>query len=767
MAGLWRTKKFTPLVLGVGLFLQACEAPQESTYIEPTYTDAEAVTLERIFTTRDFSGEFFGGTRWLKDGSGYTIIERSSTIEGGRDVVRYDPMTSESEVLISASDLIPEGSDNPISVQDFAWSDDGKKALIYTNGKRVWRRNTQGDYWVLDLASGDLNQVGANFPASSLMFAKFSPDATRIAYVQKTDDKVHDIYVENLSSSKQTRLTNDGTTTIINGTFDWAYEEEFGLRDGFRWSPNGRKIAYWQLDSSGVKNFTLINNTDSLYPTLHTFPYPKVGEVNSSSRVGVVSADGGATTWMDIEGDPRMNYAAYLEWAGNSDEVVVQHLNRRQNTNKMYIANANTGDANVVYTDKDDAWLNVVTDFRWLNDGEDFLWVSEQGGWRQIYKVSRDGKTISNLTPGEYDVVRINRIDTEGGYIYFNASPDDSQRMYLYRVAMDGSGEAERLTPEDQKGSHSYTVSHDAKWAFHNWSTREMTRKTELISLPDHKQVRSIVTNEKLQETYDALAKGETEFFQVDNGDGIKLEGYLRFPPNFDASKKYPVIFFVYGEPAGLRGADRWSNEQWAIMMTQKGYIYAIVDPQGTPAPKGRAWRKAIYRTLGITNVDDMAAAAKALMAERSYIDPERIGIWGHSGGGTSTLHALFRHGDVFSVGVSQAPVPDVALYDTIYQERYSGILPDDAEYYKTAAAIPYAKNLKGKLLLVHGTGDDNVHYQGSERLINELVENNIMFDFMAYPNRTHGIREGKNTSRHVTTNRTNYFIEHLPAGPR
>ena len=760
------SKSLAVFFIGTSLLLSACDAPSQQSSMQE-YSASEAVTLERIYETRDFSGEFFGGTRWLVDGTGYTIIERSSDYENGRDVVHYDPATGESKVLISASQLIPEGSDQPIAVQDFQWSDDGKKALIYTNSVRVWRLNTQGDYWVLNLETGDLKQVGANFPASSLMFAKFSPDATRIAYVQKTGRKIHDIYVENLATGKQTRLTNDGSETIINGTFDWAYEEEFGLRDGFRWSPDGTKIAYWQLDASNVKDFTLINNTDALYPTLYQYSYPKVGETNSASRVGVVSASGGKTTWMQVEGDPRMNYIAYMEWADNSDEIIMQHLNRRQNTNHMILANAVSGKANVVYTDKDDAWLDVVTDFQWLNDGAEFLWVSEQGGWRQIYKVSRDGSTVTHITPGAYDVVNINRVDTEGGYIYFNASPDDPQRMYLYRVPLDGSGVAERLTPDSQKGTHRYTISHDAKWAFHSWSTRDMTNKTELISLPDHQQVRSLVENKDLQATYDALAKGKTEFFQVDNGKGVTLEGYMRFPPNFDPSKKYPVIFFVYGEPAGATATDRWSGDAWAIMMTQKGYIYATVDNQGQPVPKGRDWRKSIYRTLGLTNVDDQAAAVKALLAERSYMDPERIGIWGHSGGGTSTLHALFRHGDVYSVGVSQAPVPDIRLYDSIYQERYSGILPDDGDYYDKAAAIPYAKNLTGKLLLAHGTGDDNVHYQGSERLINELVRNNIQFDFMSYPNRTHGIREGVNTTRHLTTLRTNYFLEHLPPGAR
>jgi dipeptidyl-peptidase 4 len=758
-------KSFAPLLVAASLFLAGCEAPDTQNNAE--LTQAQAVTLERIYDSSDFDSEWFGGTRWLEDSSGFTQIEESVTVKDGHDVVRYIPATNDKSILISASQLIPEGSKTPLDISGFSWSKDSKFALIYTNTKRVWRENTQGDYWILSLEDGKLQQVGRKFPASSLMFAKFSPNGKNIAYVQKTGEKIHDLYVENILSGDITRLTRDGSETTINGTFDWVYEEEFRLRDGFRWSPNSEKIAYWQLDATGVKDFTLINNTDALYPTLKTFSYPKVGEQNSAARIGVINITGGATTWMRVDGDPRMNYLAHLEWAANSDEVVIQQLNRRQNTNHMIIGNVKDGSVKTVYTDKDDTWLDVVTDFQWLDDGKEFLWVSEQGGWRQIYRISRDGQNIVNLTPGAYDVVSIVRVDESGNYIYFKASPDDPQRMYLYRVALDGSGTAERLTPLDQIGYHGYTVSHDGKWAFHSWSNRDMPTKTELISLPDHKLVTGFVENTKLQETYNGLAKGKSEFFQIDNGSGVKLEGYMRFPPNFDATKKYPVIFFVYGEPAGATALDHWASDFGPIMMAQKGYIYATIDNQGQPVPKGRTWRKSIYRTLGLTNVDDQAGAVKNLLAERPYMDSARIGIWGHSGGGTSTLHAMFRHGDVYSVGVSLAPEADIRLYDSIYQERYSGILPDDADYYEKAVALNYASQLTGKLLLMHGTGDDNVHYQNSERLINKLVENNIKFDFMAYPNRTHGIREGANTKKHLATKKMDYFLMNLPAGPR
>jgi dipeptidyl-peptidase-4 len=386
-----------------------------------------------------------------------------------------------------------------------------------------------------------------------------------------------------------------------------------------------------------------------------------------------------------------------------------------------------------------------------------------------MYRISRDGKTKTNITPGSYDVVKIVRIDAEGGYVYFMASPDDPQRRYLYRVALDGSSATpEKLSPVDQIGTHNYIVSHNGKNAIHSVSSRNTPEVTDLVSLPDHKSIKILNDNADLKAKFDAITKGDLEFFQLTTEDDVTLEGLMRFPVNFDPSKKYPVIFFVYGEPAGMTGADRWNgSEPWNIMMTQKGYIFVTLDSRGQPAPKGRAWRKSIYRTLGITNTRDQAMGLKALLADRSYMDGDRIGVWGHSGGGTTTLNLLFRYPDMYHVGVSRAPVPDLTLYDNIYQERYSGVLPDDAESYKAASAITHAAGLKGKLLLMHGTGDDNVHYQGSERLINKLVELNKPFDFMSYPNRTHGIREGKNTQQHLNTKQMQYFLDHLPAGPR
>lgn len=722
------------------------------------------LSLARLFDSEEFDLESFGPARWLSDGSGYTLLEDSIVAEDRQDIVRYDPATGDREILIAASQLQPAGSDEPLEIDNYSWSADGNKVLIYTDSERVWRTNSRGDYWVLDLTNGALSQLGSEFPQSTLMFATFSPDDSRVAYVQ-----LNNIYVEDLASGQVTQITNDGSTTLINGTFDWVYEEEFGLRNGFRWSPDGSRIAYWQLDSSGVEMFTLINNTDTLYPELSQFPYPKVGETNSSARLGVIDAQGGPTTWIQLEGDSRQHYPVFMEWAENSDELVIQQLNRRQNVNKLELAEASTGKVENILTETDQAWLDPVTDFQWFDEGRSFLWVSDKNGWRQVFLMSRDGKSETLLTPGSYDAISILHADAEDGHVYFIASPDDPQRRYLYRVPLDGSGDLEQMTPVDQPGDHRYLVAEDSRYAVHWYSTRDTPTAIDLVSLPNHERLQLFTDNNEVTETLARLEYGTSEFFQVTSEEGITMEGFLRLPPNFDASKKYPVIFFVYGEPAAQTARDRWSNRNlWHVMMSQKGYVIATLDNRGQPAPKGRQWRKSIYRELGTTNIRDQMLGARALIEDKPYIDADRVGVWGHSGGGTSTLNLMFRYPEMYKVGVAQAPVPDITLYDSIYQERYSGILPEDALHYEKTKAINHADGLAGKLLLVHGTGDDNVHYQGSERLINELVSLGKQFDLMVYPNRNHRISgSADGTTLHLGTLRTEYFLEHLPAGPK
>jgi len=724
--------------------------------------DQTLVTLDRLFDSRDFALERFGPARWL-DGSAYTTLDDAPDGARARDIVRHDARTGAPRVLVPASRLVPPGADAPLRIDDYDWSADGKRLLVYTNSQRVWRQNTRGDYWVLDLDAGRLRQLGGDAAPSTLMFAKFSPDATRVGYVRE-----HDLYVEDLASGRIERLTTNGSATLINGTFDWVYEEELGLRDGFRWSPDGRSIAYWQLDSTGVGIFNLIDDTDTLYPELTPIPYPKVGTTNSSARIGIVPAAGGETTWLDIPGDPRNHYLARMEWAASADEVIVQQLNRLQNRNVVYLGDRRTGRVRVVFTDEDEAWVNVVNDLEWFDQGRAFTWVSERDGWRHVYVIPREGGAPRLVTRGDFDVISIQAIDEAGGWVYYIASPDNPTERYLYRSRIDGTGRHERLTPMDEAGNHSYTIAPGAAYAFHTWSSFGVPPRTELVRLPDHRALRTLAGNDEVRARVAQLLKHPVEFFRVDGGNGVQLDAYMMKPPGFDPSKKYPLFFHVYGEPAGSTVQNSWGgrNYLWHLMLTQRGYIVASVDNQGTNTPRGRAWRKVIYRQIGILASKEQAAAAREI-ATRPYVDPERIGVWGWSGGGSMTLNLLFRSPEIYKTGMSVAPVPDQKLYDTIYQERYMGLPDDNAEGYRLGSPITFAGQLEGNLLVVHGSGDDNVHYQGTERLVNALVAANRPFQMMVYPNRTHAISEGPGTSRHLFELLTRYLTEHLPAGGR
>jgi dipeptidyl-peptidase-4 len=720
--------------------------------------DPALLTLDRIFLGREFSTERFGRVQWLEDGSGYLTLEPSQALDRGMDIVKHDPETGQQKVLVAANLLVPEGNSEPLDIDDFSFSQDGKKLLIFTNTQRVWRRNTRGDYWVLDLTSAKLRKLGGEAEPSTLMFAKFSPQGDRVAFVVKND-----IYVEILDSGKILRLTDDGSDTTINGTSDWTYEEEFGIRDGFRWSPDGRHIAFWNFDSSGVGEFHIINNTDTLYPRIITFRHAKVGTTNSACRIGVVDANGSKPIWFDPSGgNSRDYYIARMEWAGK-DEIVFQWLNRLQNTNNVMLADIHTGKIRTVLTEEDEAWVDVQ-DVRWIADGQAFLWMSERDGWQHLYRVDRMTGQTKLLTPGDFDVLGIEAVDETNGWVYFTACPDNPTQRFLYRTGLEGNERAERVTPGGSGGSHGYQISDNCRWAIHTWSSFGDPSRIELVELPEHRTVRTLANNDKLRKNLEGLAGGESEFFRVDIG-GVELDGWMMKPPDFDPQKKYPLLFYIYGEPAGSTVRDSWGgrNYLWYLMLSQKGYIVASLDNRGTNVPRGRAWRKSIYRQVGILACKDQAAALRRMLKDHPYIDPERIGIWGWSGGGQMSLNMIFRYPELYSTAMAIAFVSDQRLYDTIYQERYMGLPDDNEKGYTDGSPITHAHRLEGNLLIVHGTADDNVHYQSFERLVNELVKHNKHFTMMSYPNRTHGISERENTTRHLFGLLTRYLLENMP----
>ncbi|AQX07142.1 S9 family peptidase [Elizabethkingia ursingii] len=698
--------------------------------------------------------------QWTPDGNAYYSFTKN-----GIEVV--DLVNSgKNQPFLPKEALIPAGSSTPLNVQSFQVSPDGNNLLLFANTKRVWRVNTKGDYWVFNKNTKKLTQLGKGLPEASLMFAKFSPDGKKVAYVSK-----HNIYIEDLANNKLNKITNDGTDRMINGTFDWAYEEEFGAKDGFRWSPDGNKIAYWKLDANGTKNFLMINNTDSLYSFTIPVEYPKVGENPSGCSIWFYDLSTNTTKKANIEGDEVQHYIPRMEWVLDSKSIILQQLNRKQNQSKIILANASTGASKAIQSESDPAWIDVKTMWNdgdpsgwdWINNGKEFLWLSEKDGWRHIYKIDLNGKETL-ITKDAFDVIKPEFFDVPNKLIYFSASPKNAAQEYLYKVNLDG-GKAERITPEAYTGSNKYTISPNGKLAIFNNSSVDGVSAGTVISLPDHKELVAAKRSAKADP-----AKSKAEFFQITTQDGVTLDGWVVKPKNFDPTKKYPIVFTVYGEPGSQTVTDNFYtgwNSLYIGDMAQDGYLYVSLENRGTPAPKGREWRKSVYRKIGQLNIRDQAMGAKALFAKWPYIDTSRVAVWGWSGGGSSTLNLLGQYPEIYQTGIAIAPVANQLFYDNIYQERYMGLPQENREDFVKGSPLAYAKNLKGNLLLVHGTGDDNVHYQNTEVYINELVKYNKQFQLMSYPNRTHSISEGEGTSLHLATMFTKYLKEHCPPGGR
>lgn len=704
-------------------------------------------------------------SRWIDGGSRYTVLEPAISDPSAQEIVVYDTASGKRSILVSASQLTPLGQKTPLAIDDYAWSANHSMLLIFTNAKRVWRQRTRGDYWALRLSDGKLTKLGGDGPEASMMFAKFSPDGAHVAYV-----RANNIFAQSLADLSISQLTMDGSADIINGTTDWVTEEEFELRDAFRWSPDSKSIAYWQFDQSGVEEYTLINDTDTEYPKLMKYKYPHPGGTNAAVRVGVVPAAGGATTWIKLDGDPRNNYIPRMEWVGDSNQLILQHLNRLQNDNKVMLADAATGEAHLLFEDTDKAWVDIMPGFDWLvgKDGrnDQLLWLSERDGWRHAYLVSRTTGQARLITNFAGDVIEPVLFDTADGYFYFLASPHDLIRQYLYRSRLDGSGTPGRVTPVGESGINQYNVSPDGRWAIHSFQSATEPPHYELVEMASQNAVRTLVSNDELIAKENAIDPEPVEFTETPVDDGVKLSTFVVKPPNFDPTKKYPMLVFVYGEPAATTVKDNWSFRQYKII-AREGYVVVSFDNAGTPQPRGREWRKQIYGQIGVVGSKQQSEAIDSFAHAHAYIDTTRMGMWGHSGGGSSTLNEMFRYPGQLVAGVALAPVPDQALYDSIYQERYMGLPQQNAKGYHDGSPISFAEGLSGHLLIIHGSGDDNVHFQGTERRINKLVALGKPFDFMDYPNRTHALVEGPGTLIHRQTLLMRYFEDYIPAGPR
>ncbi len=705
---------------------------------------------------------------WGVDGNSFTSIEKGK-------IIRTVLPAMNKITLIETEKLFPKDSIHPRLLSSFQWNVNQDKALFFINTETQYHKTT-GEVWYYDLETVKLKQLGAGLRQDGLMYAKLSPDGNNVAYVyQDKSNKgvVYNLYLEDLLSEKVKQLTFDTRDRVINGTFDWVYAEELFCRDGFRWSPDGKRIAYWNIDASQVRNYLMLNTTDSTYSFTVPVEYPKAGEDPSPAKIGVVDIATAKTTWIKIEGDPRQNYLVRMEWVADN-ELIIQQLNRKQNITNILLADSKTAACKVLWTESDAAWIDVKAAWNsgdnmgwdWIENKKAFIWASEKDGWRHLYRIGMDGKETL-ITKGDFDVMRLYMVDEKNNKLYFAASPDNYTQRYLYCSNLDGSNSPERLTSSDFPGTHNYIISPNGKWARHSFSSHLYMPASELISLPDLKpldETKSISKNLK----EDPFGK-QIEYFKVTTEDHITLDGWMAKPKDFDPSKKYPVFFYVYGEPWSSTVMDVYGigrNSQFGDNIPDQGYLFVSVDNRGTPSPRGREWRKSIYRKIGIVNIRDLAMGAKEIL-KWPYCDTSRVAVTGWSGGGTSSLNLMFQYPGIFKTGIAVAAVANQLAYDNTYQERYMGIPQETREDFLAGSPYTHAKDLRGNLLYIHGTGDDNVHYANAEKLINELIRYNKPFQMMAYPMRSHGIYEGEGTREHLKTISSKFLRENCPPGGR
>ncbi|NIM48578.1 MAG: prolyl oligopeptidase family serine peptidase [Gemmatimonadales bacterium] len=692
----------------------------------PATAQVPELTVQKIWGSREFSSDLVS-VRWMEDGEYFTRTDRGES--GTTDLLRVNARTGEEEVLVRGADLVPPGVESPIRIERYQFSPDGKKLLIFTNSVRVWRQNTKGEYYLWDFDAKTLSPISTE--PGHQMFAKFSPDGRYVGFVRE-----HNIFVRDMKTGDERQLTSDGDENIINGTSDWVYEEELGLRDAFRFSPDGERIAFWRLDQTVIKPFYLIDET-SLYPELKPVRYPKAGAQNSEVRIGVVEITTSRTTWMDL-GPEKDIYIADMDFAESPTEIWFTRLNRHQSKLDLMLADVRTGASRVIMTDQDSAWVDAGEP-TWIDGGRQFLFLSERDGYRQVFLFERDGSLVRKVTAGEWDVLGFYGVDEKRKLIYFGASIDGPLARPLYRIGLNGRG-LRRVTQEG--GSHGISFNPTFTMYVDSYS-RAGQPPVQTLRRADGRLIRTLAANEKLIAKIDSLGFTRPEFITVPGEGGVELNAYIIKPKDFDPAKRYPLLMRVYGGPGSQTVRDSWggSNYLWYQMLAEAGYLVASVDNRGTGA-RGRDFKKMTYMKLGQYESDDQIAAARHF-GSLPYVDADRIGIWGWSYGGYMSLLSSFRGDGAFKAAISVAPVADWKLYDTIYTERYMRTPQENPEGYEKGAPLTYAEGLTGNLLIVHGTGDDNVHSQNTTQLIQKLEQAGKQFDLRLYPNKTHSITGG------------------------
>jgi len=709
------------------------------------HSQEREITPDLIFNGALVEYASLGKWQWIPQEDAYAFF-RYDSVSKGHALYRVDLVLGDTTLLLPAEAFAIE--DKKLRPSGFSFAPDGTKLLLWTNVHRLWRRSRAATYYIYDFKERRLFPLVEQM--KPLRNVTFAPNSEWVAYIRED----HNLYAQNLRSRREYRLTRDGSEVILNGHFGWVYEEEFGRDQAYQWSPDSRYIAFWRVDQSQVNEYPLIRN-QTPYPEVVYVRYPKVGETNPTMQIGVVRVAGGRTRWLKL-GPESDQYFPRLYWlpGTSSGYLIVERMNRHQNRLDLLLADRLNGKTEVVFTETDTCWVDVRDDFQFL-DETSFLWSSERSGYRHLYRVNLNGQVVDTLTDGHWEVSQVIRVDKENKQVFFIGKKASFIETQLYRVSFTGNG-IQQLTKG--KGWHSVNFSPTGRYFIDRYSNTRMPPRISLHSV-DGSLVR-ILGESKLKEP-EVYGYTYPTFFKIPTSDGIQLEARMTLPHQFDVNKKYPVIIRVYGMPGAPIVADYWGGSGffWDQMLAQKGFILLRVDPRQT-GKGGKKMKNLAYGDIGKWLMRDLGETVRYLRA-LSYVDPERIGIWGWSGGGYSTALALTKGSVWFKVGVAVAPVTDFRFYDTIYTERYMGLITENTAGYDSTSVLSYIDRFQGKLLLVHGIADDNVHVQNTEEFLEACIRTNKYVDVMFYPNRNHGIYGG-NATRHVFTLIADYFLKNL-----
>ena len=706
----------------------------------------KSFTLEDVFKKGTFSTKGMRGLRSMKDGNTYLTVETDEKTKL-RYVAKNNYLDGkQNSILFKETDLVFKGDTLPIST-DF--NDTETKVLIPVDEEAIYRRSSKANYFVYDLLTKKITEVSGN---GKQLFATFSPDGNSVAFVRDNN-----LFVKNLLSGEEKQLTSDGKNNeVINGRSDWVYEEEFSFAQAFYWSPDGKKIAFYKFNEKEVPEFSM-TMFDGLYPTEYKYKYPKPGEKNAIVSIHVYDLASSSIKTVDI-GAETDQYIPRIRWTQDANTVCVLRMNRHQNKVEYLLANASTGATKTLMTETDKYYVDIEKEqLTFLNNGKQFINVSEKDGFNHIYLYDLSGKQITQITKGAWEVSDIYGIDQKNGLIYYQSSESSPLQRDVYVIGLNGKGKRKIST---QTGTNTASFS----TTFNYYILAHSSAKSpSYVSLHTNKGVviRVLEDNAKAKAKFAEYQLSPTEFFSLTTSEGVNLNGYMIKPANFDPNKKYPVFMYVYGGPGSQNVVDSWSGSRnmWFNYLAQKGYIVACVDNRGTGA-RGAEFKKMTYQNLGHYETIDQIEAAK-WFAKQSYVDAGRIGIWGWSYGGYMSSLCITKGADTFKMAIAVAPVTTWRYYDSIYTERYLRTPQENAKGYDENSPINFADKLKGKFLLIHGTADDNVHFQNSVMFSEALIQANKSFEQAYYPNKNHGIFGG-NTTIQLYTKMTDFILNNL-----